>query len=60
MKLTYPCIKPILILDAIVERYPFCGNLIGGHALQVGTREGFLRYKFLVLRKGADSIAAPG
>lgn len=30
---------------------PFCGNLIGGHALQVGLREGFLRYRLLVFRK---------
>jgi cyclopropane fatty-acyl-phospholipid synthase-like methyltransferase len=43
-----------------LERYPFCGNLSGGHALQVGMREGFLRYKVVVLRKEADSIAAPG
>jgi len=30
---------------------PFCGNMIGGHALQVGLREGFIRYSLVVLRK---------
>ncbi len=34
-------------------RVPFYGNMIGGHALQVGLREGFLRYQLLVLRRGA-------
>jgi cyclopropane fatty-acyl-phospholipid synthase-like methyltransferase len=33
--------------------FPFYGNMIGGHALQVGLREGFLRYQLLVLRRGA-------
>jgi SAM-dependent methyltransferase len=36
-----------------LERVPFYGNMTGGHALQVGLREGFLRYALLVLRKGA-------
>jgi SAM-dependent methyltransferase len=30
---------------------PFCGNLIGGHALQVGLREGLFRYRLLTFRK---------
>jgi tocopherol O-methyltransferase len=32
-------------------RVPFYGNLIGGNALQIGLRDGFLRYQLLVLRK---------
>jgi len=32
---------------------PFCGNLIGGNALQIGLREGFVRYALVVLRKAA-------
>ena len=34
-----------------LARFPFLGNLIGGHALQIGLREGFLQYRFLVFRK---------
>jgi tocopherol O-methyltransferase len=34
-------------------RIPFYGNLIGGNALQIGLRDGFLRYQLLVLRKQA-------
>jgi SAM-dependent methyltransferase len=34
-------------------RIPLYGNMIGGNALQVGLREGFLRYHMLVLRKRA-------
>ncbi len=30
---------------------PFCGNIIGGDALQRGLREGFLRYRLVVLRR---------
>jgi len=30
---------------------PFWGNMIGGNALQVGLREGFIRYLLVVLRK---------
>jgi cyclopropane fatty-acyl-phospholipid synthase-like methyltransferase len=36
-----------------LSRIPFCGNLIGGNALQIGLRDGFLRYRFLVFRKQA-------
>jgi hypothetical protein len=36
-----------------LARFPFHGNMIGGNALQVGLREGFLRYQLLVLRRGA-------
>jgi SAM-dependent methyltransferase len=36
-----------------LARIPFFGNLIGGHALQVGLREGFLEYRLLVFRKVA-------
>jgi SAM-dependent methyltransferase len=34
-----------------LARMPFCGNLIGGNALQIGLREGFLRYQLLTFRK---------
>jgi len=34
-------------------RIPFFANMIGGHALQVGLVEGFLRYCAVVLRKPA-------
>jgi SAM-dependent methyltransferase len=36
---------------------PFWGNMIGGHALQVGLRKGFIRYLFVVLRKGAPAVS---
>jgi SAM-dependent methyltransferase len=36
-----------------ITQIPFFGNLIGGHALQTGLREGFLEYRLLVLRKAA-------
>jgi hypothetical protein len=32
-------------------RIPFYGNMIGGNALQIGLREGVLRYELLVLRR---------
>jgi SAM-dependent methyltransferase len=32
---------------------PACGNLIGGNALQIGLREGFVRYALVALRKPA-------
>jgi cyclopropane fatty-acyl-phospholipid synthase-like methyltransferase len=35
-----------------LARLPFYGNVIGGNALQIGLREGFLRYRMVVLRKG--------
>jgi hypothetical protein len=36
-----------------LARFPFYGDMIGGHALQVGLREGFLRYQLLVFgRRG--------
>jgi cyclopropane fatty-acyl-phospholipid synthase-like methyltransferase len=34
-------------------RMPFYGNMIGGHALQVGLRDGFVTYRMLVLTKAA-------
>jgi SAM-dependent methyltransferase len=34
-----------------LARRPFFGNIIGGGALQVGLREGFIRYQLLVLRR---------
>jgi len=42
-------------LDAAfaLGRLPFFGNLIGGHAVQVGLREGILEYRLLVFRKVA-------
>jgi SAM-dependent methyltransferase len=36
-----------------LERLPFFGNMVGGNALQVGLREGFLRYHLIVLRRTA-------
>lgn len=42
-----------LLAGLRLGRMPFYGNMIGGHALQVGLREGFLRYRLLVLRRGA-------
>jgi len=36
-----------------LERVPFCGNIIGGNALQTGLREGFLRYQLVALRRVA-------
>lgn len=36
-----------------LSRIPFYGNLIGGNALQIGLRDGFLRYRLLVFRKRA-------
>ena len=32
---------------------PFCGNLIGGNALQIGLRDGFLEYRLLIFQKRA-------
>lgn len=32
---------------------PFCGNVVGGNALQVGLREGFIHYTLVTLRKPA-------
>jgi hypothetical protein len=32
---------------------PFFGNMIGGNALQIGLREGFLKYRFVVFRRQA-------
>jgi SAM-dependent methyltransferase len=42
-----------------LARIPFCGNVIGGNALQVGLREGFLSHEFLILRKGSPGVS-PG
>jgi cyclopropane fatty-acyl-phospholipid synthase-like methyltransferase len=36
-----------------LARLPFFGNLIGGHALQSGLRDGFLEYRLLVFRRVA-------
>jgi SAM-dependent methyltransferase len=36
-----------------LERVPLLGNLVGGHALQVGLTRGFLRYELVVLRRVA-------
>lgn len=58
--LTRPGSRPRDRLTAVVSpllarlglgRIPFCGNLIGGNALQVGLREGFIRYRLVVLRR---------
>ncbi|MEX2047662.1 MAG: class I SAM-dependent methyltransferase [Chloroflexota bacterium] len=42
-----------------LARFPFCGNMIGGNALQVGLREGFLRHELLILRQDAPGVS-PG
>ena len=34
-----------------LARVPFFGNMIGGNALQIGLRDGFLRYRMLSFRK---------
>ena len=39
--------------DGALSSMPFFGNLIGGHALQVGLGEGLLEYRLLVFRKVA-------
>jgi SAM-dependent methyltransferase len=36
-----------------LARIPLYGNMIGGNALQVGLREGFLAYEMLTLRKSS-------
>ncbi len=38
-----------------LARVPFFGNMIGGNALQVGLREGFFTYRFLVFRRRETS-----
>lgn len=40
-----------LLARLSLSRIPLCGNLIGGNALQIGLRDGFLRYRLLVFRK---------
>jgi SAM-dependent methyltransferase len=42
-----------------LARIPFCGNVIGGNALQVGLREGFLHHELLILRKDSPGVS-PG
>jgi len=34
-----------------LDGIPFFGNMIGGNALQVGLRKGFIRYRAVVLRR---------
>ena len=49
-------VSPALVgLDAAfaLRRMPFFGNLIGGHALQVGLKEGIVEYRLLVFRRVA-------
>lgn len=36
-----------------LTRLPFFGNMVGGNALQIGLRDGFLRYRLVLLRKEA-------
>jgi cyclopropane fatty-acyl-phospholipid synthase-like methyltransferase len=48
-----------------LARMPFYGNIIGGNALQIGLREGFLRYCMLIFLKtggegGADAGRSAG
>jgi len=49
-------VSPILAGLGLV-RFPFYGNMIGGHALQVGLREGFLVYKLLILEKADRGVS---
>jgi cyclopropane fatty-acyl-phospholipid synthase-like methyltransferase len=42
--------NPMLVRFDFV-RIPFFGNLVGGHALQAGLREGWLQYRLLIFRK---------
>jgi SAM-dependent methyltransferase len=44
--------NPVLVRLGLAG-VPFFGNLIGGHALQIGLRDGFLEYRLLVFRKVA-------
>jgi cyclopropane fatty-acyl-phospholipid synthase-like methyltransferase len=46
-------VSPVLTRLGLA-RMPFYGNMIGGNALQVGLRGGFLRYRLLVFRKRAE------
>ena len=42
---------------------PFFGNMIGGHALQIGLKDGYIRYRLLVFEGAAESAtpdAVPG
>ncbi|MBM4183476.1 MAG: methyltransferase domain-containing protein [Gemmatimonadetes bacterium] len=43
-------LSPLVARMGLV-RMPFYGNLIGGNALQIGLREGFVRYQLLVFEK---------
>jgi hypothetical protein len=38
-----------------LTRLPFFGNMVGGNALQIGLRDGFLRYHLVLFRKEALS-----
>jgi len=42
-----------LLVGLGLGRMPLYGNMIGGNALQIGLREGFVRYHLLVLRRRA-------
>ena len=39
---------------------PFFGNMIGGNALQIGLRDGYIRYRMLVFERAADSTSEAG
>jgi SAM-dependent methyltransferase len=43
-------VSPLALKLGLV-RMPFYGNMIGGNALQIGLRDGFLTYRMLVLEK---------
>jgi len=50
--------RAIAVLSPVMARLglvtvPFCGNMIGGNALQIGLREGFIRYALLAFRRAA-------
>jgi SAM-dependent methyltransferase len=44
--------SPIFRFLGLID-VPFFGNMIGGNALQIGLREGFLQYRILVFRKAS-------
>lgn len=61
IRLGRPRDRAIALLSPVLRRLglvdvPFLGNMIGGNALQVGLREGFLKYRFLVFRRGPITL----
>ena len=42
-----------LLVGLRLGRMPFYGNMIGGNALQIGLRRGFIRYQLVTLSRGS-------